>query len=130
MQESAELASPSQPRYRPTGQKNQDEPRSALDGLWVVLVDGPPADGGPTFEGRVPMMARAGDEQTYLLGFKNMPSARKFLAASPLPQAEPRMVVRGNRDDLLRVARANGVVGVLVDYDPTTREYASAIELY
>ena len=28
------------------------------------------------------------------------------------------MVVRGNRDDILRIARSAGVVGTLVDYDP------------
>jgi hypothetical protein len=105
--------------------------RSSLDGLWLVLVGGqgaPPS--GPTFEGRVPMMARAGDEQTYLLGFKNAHRARQFLEASPVPGAEPRLVVRSNKDEMLRVARANGVVGVLVDYDPQTRAYSAAAELF
>jgi hypothetical protein len=39
------------------------------------------------------------------------------------------MVVRSNKDELLRVAKANGVVGVLVDYDPTTRAYSAASAL-
>ena len=105
--------------------------RSSLDGLWLVLVgshDLPTS--GPTFEGRVPMMARAGDEQTYLLGFKNAHRARKFLEASPIPDAEPRLVVRGNKDQMLRVARESGAVGVLVDYDPQTRAYSAASALY
>src|ERR1044071_52741 len=80
--------------------------RGGLDGLWLVLVDG-------KNEQRVPMMARAGDEQTYPLGFKNAHKARKFLETSPVPGAEPRMVVRSNKDELLRVAKANGVGGVL-----------------
>ena len=56
--------------------------------------------------------------------------ARKFLETSPVPGAEPRMVVRSNKDELLRVAKANGVVGVLVDYDPQTRAYSAASALY
>ncbi|HLU67263.1 MAG TPA: hypothetical protein VKZ63_13355 [Kofleriaceae bacterium] len=104
--------------------------RSSLDGLWLVLVDQEGARSGATFEGRVPMMARAGDEQTYLLGFKNAQRVRKFLEAAPVPNAEPRLVVRGNKDEVLRVARANGVVGVLVDYDPQTRAYSAAAELF
>jgi hypothetical protein len=88
-----------------------------------------PAGTDLTVEGRVPMMARAGDEQTYLLGFKNAHRARKFLEVSPCEGAEPRMVVKSNKDALLRVARAQGVVGVLVDYDPQTRDYAAATAL-
>ena len=47
-------------------------PRSALEGLWVLLVD------------NEPMMARAGDDQTYVLGFKNVVKARQFIGASSL----------------------------------------------
>lgn len=108
-----------------------DKARSSLDGLWLVLVEGQDEQKlGPTFEGRVPMMARAGDEQTYLLGFRNMPSARRFLASSPVAGAEPRMVVKGNKEELLRVAKASGAVGVLVDYDPKTCGYSSAAALF
>lgn len=110
-------------------QAKQAVPSSSLDGLWVVLVnqgDQQMAD----FEGRVPMMARAGDDQTYLLGFKNVLNARKFLATSSIDGAEPRMVVRSNKEQFLSVARANGVVGILVDYDPSTQQYAAAAELY
>ena len=105
-------------------QRDEAGQRGTLDGLWLVLVD------GQEQQGRVPMMARAGDEQTYLLGFKNAHKARKFLETSPVPGAEPRMVVRSNKDELLRVAKANGVVGVLVDYDPQTRAYSAASALY
>ena len=113
------------------GRTGEQQARSSLDGLWLVLVEGQEQQkAGPTFEGRVPMMARAGDDQTYLLGFRNMPSARKFLAASPVPGAEPRMVVKGNKDEFLRVARANGVVGVLVDYNPESGAYTSAAALF
>ena len=103
---------------------------SSLDGLWVVLIAGDSEVPLASVEGRVPMMARAGDEQTYLLGFKNAANARKFVSVSSLSDAETRMVVRSNKETLLDVARANGVVGVLVDYDPTTQEYAAAAELF
>jgi len=113
------------------GRSGEQEARSSLDGLWLVLVEGQEDQKlGPTFEGRVPMLARAGDDQTYLLGFRNMPSARRFLARSPVAGAEPRMVVKRNKEELLNVARANGVVGVLVDYDPDTRGYSSAAALF
>jgi hypothetical protein len=113
------------------GRAGEQEARSSLDGLWVVLVEGREEQKlRPTFEGRVPMMARAGDDQTYLLGFRNMHSARRFLAGSPVAGAEPRMVVKRNKDELLSVARANGVVGVLVDYDPETSGYSSAAALF
>lgn len=97
-----------------------------LTNLWVLLVQN---DGELTTQdadGRVPMMARAGDDQTYLLVFKNVAKARQFLSAQEVDGAEPRMVVRANHDDIVRIARSAGVVGTLLDYDPTTQRYASA----
>ena len=70
-------------------------------------------------------MCRAGNDQTYLLVFKNVVKARQFVAAQELDGAEPRMVVRGNRDDIVRIAKSAGVVGTLLDYDPTTQQYAA-----
>lgn len=109
--------------------KPPDDDRSALVGLWVILVDnaGQLPDAGAE---RVPMMARAGDDQTYLLGFKNMSTARRFLEQSDISGAEPRMVVKGNKNHFLEIARGAGVVGILVDYDPETQQYGSACELY
>jgi hypothetical protein len=101
---------------------------TSIEGLWILLVPNegelPAADA----DGRVPMMARAGDDQTYLLAFKNVAKARQFLAACEA-SADPRMVVRGNKADLLRIAQSACVAGVLVDYDPSTQAYAAAIEL-
>ena len=100
-----------------------------LDGLWVLLVSN---EGELTAEdsaGRVPVMARAGNEQTYLLVFKNVVKARQFVSTSSLEGAEPRMVVKGNRDDIMRIARSAGVVGTLLDYDPSTQQYAEATAL-
>jgi len=97
-----------------------------LDGLWVLLVSN---EGELTAEdpaGRVPVMARAGNDQTYLLVFKNVVKARQFVSSSSIEGAEPRMVVRGNRDDIMRIARSAGVVGTLLDYDPSTQQYAEA----
>lgn len=99
--------------------------RSSLDGLWVLLVNG-----GDQTDTRVPMMARSGNEETYLLGFGNMAKARRFLNASEIEGAEPRMVVPSNRTEFLALARQGGAVGVLVDYDPATQQYRAAAELY
>ena len=35
------------------------------------------------------------------------------------------MVVRSNREDIVRIAKSAGVVGTLVDYDATTQKYAA-----
>jgi hypothetical protein len=97
-----------------------------LANLWVLLVQN---DGELTTQdanGRVPMMARAGNDQTYLLVFKNVVKARQFLSTQDLGGAEPRMVVRANHDDIVRIAKSAGVVGTLLDYDPTTQKYARA----
>ncbi len=104
---------------RPTG------PGAVLEGLWVLLVanEGLPATDA---DGRVPMMARAGDDATYLLGFKNVFKVRQFLTACEIEGAEPRMVVRGNCDEMMRIAQLAGATGVLVDYDPVTQKYAAA----
>lgn len=102
---------------------------NGLAGLWVLLVNNDGELAVQDAEGRVPVMARAGNDQTYLLVFKNVVKARQFLAASELEGAEPRMVVRGNQHDLLRIAKSAGVVGTLLDYDPTTQKYASASAL-
>jgi len=96
-----------------------------LNNLWVLLVTN---DGELTTQdadGRVPMMARAGNDQKYLLVFKNVVKARQFLSTQDFDGAEPRMVVRAN-DDIVRIAKSAGVVGTLLDYDPTTQKYASA----
>src|SRR5687768_12308269 len=90
-------------------------PSPGLGGLWVLLMNN---DGELTVsdqDGRVPVMARAGNDQTYLLVFKNVAKARQFVASQELDGAEPRMVVRGNREDIVRVAKAAGVVGTLLD---------------
>ncbi len=96
-----------------------------LAGLWVLLVQNDGELQTQDADGRVPVMARAGNDQTYLLVFKNVVKARQFVAAHELDGAEPRMVVRGNRDDIVRIAKSAGVVGTLVDYDPTTQQYAT-----
>ncbi len=100
--------------------------KSSLDGLWVVLV----AAGDPAESEQLPVMARAGNDQTFLLGFKDVRGARTFVEQSGVEDAHPRMVVKGNRGALLRIATENGASGVLVDYDPTTQKYATADTLY
>ena len=97
-----------------------------IGGLWVLLVQNDGELATQDNDGRVPVMARAGNDETYLLVFKNVAKARQFVTASALDGAEPRMVVRGNRDDIVRIAKSAGVVGTLVDYDATTQQYAAA----
>jgi hypothetical protein len=99
---------------------------SMLAGLWVLLVQNHGEISTQDADGRVPVMARAGDDQTYLLVFKDVAKARQFVAVQELDGAVPRMVVRGNQQDIMRIARSAGVVGTLLDYDPKTQHYASA----
>lgn len=100
-----------------------------LDGLWVLLVSNEGELSTEDGAGRVPVMCRAGNDQTYLLVFKNVVKARQFVSSSSLDGAEPRMVVRGNKDDIIRIARSAGVVGTLLDYDPSTQQYADTTAL-
>jgi hypothetical protein len=97
----------------------------SLTNLWVLLIQNEGELAAQDSDGRVPMMARAGDDRTYLLVFKNVVKARQFLSSQEVAGAEPRMVVRANHDDIVRIARSAGVVGTLLDYDPTTQRYAS-----
>ena len=100
-----------------------------LTNLWVLLVQNDGELTAQDADGRVPMLARTGNDQKYLLVFKNVAKARQFLSSQDVNGAEPRMVVRANQADILRIARSAGVVGTLLDYDPTTQKYASAAAL-
>ena len=111
-------------------QRSIETPRSVLDGLWVLLVDNEGQLTTADENGRVPMLAEAGNQEKYLLGFKNAVKARKFLDDSSIDSAEPRLLVKANKDEYLRIARSAGVSGVLVDYDPTTQQYGAATELF
>ena len=106
--------------------KAMENAAAGLAGLWVLLVQNDGEISTQDADGRVPVMARAGDHQTYLLVFKNVAKARQFVTTQDLEGAEPRMLVRGNQQDIMRIARSAGVVGTLLDYDPTTQRYASA----
>lgn len=101
---------------------------TTIEGLWVLLLANEGELPVTDSDGRVPMMARAGDDRPYLLAFKDVAKARQFLAACEV-QAEARMVVRGNKAEIFRICQAVKVAGVLVDYDYSTQQYAAAIEL-
>lgn len=96
-----------------------------LDSLWVVLIANEGELPAEDADGRVPVMARAGDGKTYLLVFKNVAKARQFVAAAGVEGTEPRMVVRGNRGDIVRICESAGVAGMMLDYDPATQKYAA-----
>ncbi|MEZ4399934.1 MAG: hypothetical protein R3B06_07935 [Kofleriaceae bacterium] len=70
-------------------------------------------------------MAKSGDSTTYLLGFKTVVKARQFIVDQAIEGAEARMVVRGNRDEMVRIAHAANASSVLVDYEPATQAYAA-----
>ncbi|MEM9488189.1 MAG: hypothetical protein AAGC55_03535 [Myxococcota bacterium] len=108
--------------------KSSNGDKSELVGLWVLLVANEEQIPETSAE-QVPMMARTGNDQVYLLGFKNMSNARKFLKQSGPSAAEPRMVVKGNKNHFLDIARKAGAVGILIDYDLATQRWASAVEL-
>jgi hypothetical protein len=97
-----------------------------LNNLWVLLVQNEGELTTQDADGRVPMLARTGNDQRYLLVFKNVAKARQFLSSQDVQDAEPRMVVRANHDAIVRIAKSAGVVGTLLDYDPATQKYASA----
>lgn len=104
-------------------------PSSVLNGLWLLLVKQDDVELSSKIEDQVPVMAKAGNDMNYLLGFKNAANARKFLQDSEIHNAEPRMVVSANEGNFLHCAKANGAAGLLVDYDATSQEYAKASEL-
>lgn len=103
-------------------------PPSVLSGLWLLLVK-QDSELSSKIEDQVPVMAKAGNDLNYLLGFKNAANARKFMQDSDIVNAEPRMVVSANEGNFLHCAKVNGAAGLLVDYDATSREYAKASEL-
>ncbi|MCP4446326.1 MAG: hypothetical protein GY811_13420 [Myxococcales bacterium] len=103
--------------------------QSVLNGLWLLLVN-QDDDSSKKIEDQVPVMAKAGNDMNYVLGFKNAANARKFLQDSAIENAVPRMVVSANQGHFLDCAKANGAAGLLVDYDVASREYAEASELY
>ena len=109
---------------RATGPVNAG-PGNVLDGLWVLLIANeeqlPTADA----DGRVPMMARSSETLIYLLGFKTVVKARQFITELGIEGAEPRMVVRGNRDEMVRIAQAAGAKSVIVDYEAGSQAYAA-----
>lgn len=104
-------------------------PPNTITGLWILLVPNEGELSQEDADGRVPVMARAGNNQMYLLVFKDVAKARAFVTASKLEGAEPRMVVRGNYDDVLRIARSANAAGTLVDYNATTQAYSASTPL-
>ena len=97
---------------RSTGTTNPPPFRSAetssIEGLWVLLVqndgDLPDQDG----DGRVPVIAQTGNNQMFLLAFKNVAKARQFIGEAKLDGADARMVVRGNNAVASDAARGAG----------------------
>ena len=108
-----------------TSTQNHVQTAPNLAGLWVLLINNDGELQTQDADGRVPVMARAGNDKTYLLVFKNVVKARQFVATQELDGAEPRMVVRGNHGDIVRIARSANAIGTLVDYDPATQQYAA-----
>jgi hypothetical protein len=94
--------------------------KQAIEGLWILVVE---EDGE-----KVPLLAR-GKSGLYLLAFRTPHAARKFLAESGMPEAEPRLVVRSNAAEIDAYLQARETSGVVIDYDPTTNSYRDAAAL-
>jgi hypothetical protein len=118
-----------QPRSTVTTRRAPPQATTFLEGLWVLLVRNEGEIDVSDADGRVPLLALAGNNKTYLLGWKNAVKARQFAATSELEGAEARMVVKGNKDEVLRIVRSAGVAGLLVDFDATTKQYAADVDL-
>jgi hypothetical protein len=118
-----------QPRSAVPTRRAPPQATILLEGLWVLLVQNEGNLPATDADGRVPVLALAGNDKTYLLAFKNAAKARQFVIASELEGAEPRMVVKGSKDELLRIVRTAGVAGLLVDFDATTKQYTLAADL-
>ncbi|MEZ4367285.1 MAG: hypothetical protein R2939_13520 [Kofleriaceae bacterium] len=104
-------------------------PLPKLDGLWVLLAPNEGQFESADADGKVPVLAQAGDQYYYLVAFRNAAKARAFAAANDLDGIDPRMVVGAYKDELVRVARAAGAIGMLVDYEPGTGEPVPAAPL-
>lgn len=112
---------PRTPTYQPPtrAQTNTAAPMpKSLDGLWVLLADNGGQLEAQDSDGKVPVLAQAGDQYYYLLAFRNAAKARAFAAGQSLDDVTARMVVGAYKDELIRVARAVGAIGMLVDYEP------------
>ncbi len=118
---------------RSTGTTNPPPFRAAetstIEGLWVLLVQNDGELPDQDSDGRVPVIAQTGNNQMYLLAFKNVAKARQFITEAKLEGADARMVVRGNKDEVLRVARAAACVGTLLDYEAVSQKYVTAFAL-
>jgi hypothetical protein len=118
---------------RSTGTTNAPPFRAAdtttIEGLWVLLVQNDGELSDQDSDGRVPVMAQTGNNQMYLLAFKNVAKARQFITDAKLEGADARMIVKGYKDEVLRVARAAKCAGTLLDYETTTQKYAVAFGL-
>lgn len=117
------------PRSTVTTRRAPPQATTFLEGLWVLLVRNEGEIEVSDADGRVPVLALAGNDKTYLLGWKNAVKARQFAAAAELDGAEARMVVKGNKEEILRIVRTAGVAGLLVDFDATTKQYAQDVDL-
>lgn len=117
------------PRSTVTTRRAPPQATAFLEGLWVLLVRNEGEIEVSDADGRVPLLALAGNNKTYLLGWKNAVKARQFAATSELEGAEARMVVKGNKVEILRIVRAAGVAGLLIDFDATTKQYALDVDL-
>lgn len=101
----------------------------AFEGLWVLLAANDGELPAQDADGRVPLLAKTGENMNLLLAFKNVAKARQFTADAGIDGAEARMVVAANKQELIRIARAADAVGVLVDFDAKTKHYLTTTSL-
>ena len=102
---------------------------TTIDGLWVLLTANDGVLPDQDSEGRVPVLAQASNGKHYLLVYKSVVKAKQCIAEQQLDDAEPRMIVRGNKDEVIRVASSGKVAGALLDFEPATGGYAAIMQL-
>ncbi len=84
--------------------KVQTHKKLSLDGLWVLLVDNAGQIEVSDNNGRGPMMARAGNDETYLSGVKKRSKDSDFVKSKLLEDVVPRMVVQVDHSEYLTTA--------------------------
>jgi hypothetical protein len=87
-------------------------------GLFMLVTDGPPPDGGP-------LLARV-EGQLYALAFSSTQRASVVREALGARGATLFYVCTANRDQVERELRLAGARGYIVDFDPRSDSYASA----
>lgn len=98
--------------------RGSERVRASIVGLFMLVTDGPPPDGGP-------VMARI-EGELYALFFSNAQRAALAQARLGFDGARPFYVCAANTERVARDLRSAGARGFIVDYDPSSATFSSA----